>query len=217
MRRLLIFASVAFATVAVGAAATPQEDFDAVYDDWQADHVVTQCRWSQEQLQNAYDAATGNPDFQYETAFPENVQTEINRWKAGGCAGVKPTTVTQRSPLTGAKIVSVKGKGKPAREIVKIRNGSARTLAFRKARLRNSKKGRALFPAKFKLAKGKTATVRLSCQKGKRRASFKRTTVYLCQRKQLFRDKGDLARLADAKGVVVSQRGFGSLRKRPAF
>lgn len=208
---------IAFAALAVGASATPQEDFDAVYDDWQADHVVTQCRWTQEQLQNAYDAATGNPDFQYETKFPDAVQTEINRWKAGGCAGVKPTAVTKRSPLTGAKITSVRGMGKVGRELVKIRNGSARTLAFRKARLGNSKKGRAVFPAKFRLAKGKTATVRLSCQKGKRRASFKRTTVWLCRRRELFRDRGDLARLVDAKGVIVSQRGFGSLRKRPAF
>ena len=41
--------------------------------------------------------------------------------------------------------------------------------------------------------------------------------VWLCSRKQLLRDKGDVAKLADAQGVVVSQRGFGSQKKKPTF
>jgi hypothetical protein len=199
------------------AGASPQSDFDAVYGDWKPDLEITACRWSQAQLQNAYGVAQGNPDFQYETAFVDATKAEIDRWKNGGCAGVKPLSARQKSKLFGVKIVSVNGKGKPTSEVVKMRNAARRTISFRKARLRNSKSGAAVFPASFKLRKGRTATVHLGCAKGKRRASFNGATVWLCRRKQLFRDKGDLARLSDAKGIVVSQSGFGSLKRRPAF
>jgi hypothetical protein len=209
--------AVAFFAVALPAAASPQSDFSDVYGDWRPDGVITQCHFTQTQLQNAYDMASANPDFQYENAFQPAVQGEINRWKAGGCSGVAPTKVTKASPLTGARITVVKGRGAPAKEVVRVRNGSKKTLSFRKARLRNGKRGKAVFPAKFKLRKGKTAVVHLGCAKGKRKATFKKTTVWLCARKQLFRDKGDLAKLADAQGVVVSQRGFGSQRRRPVF
>jgi hypothetical protein len=209
--------AVAFFAVALPAAASPQSDFNDVYNDWRPDGVISQCHFTQSQLQNAYDSASSNPDFQYENAFQPAVQGEINRWKAGGCSGVAPKTVTKASPLTGARITVVKGRGSAAREVVKVRNGSKKALSFRKARVRNGKRAKAVFPAKFKLGAGKTAVVHVGCANGKRRATFRRTTVWLCARKQLFRDKGDLARLADAKGVVVSQRGFGSQRRRPVF
>jgi hypothetical protein len=205
------------AVVALPALASPQSDFDAVYGDWKADKVMTQCRWTLEQLQNANDIANSNPDFQYETGFQDSVQAEINRWKAGGCAGVAPTSVKKASPLTGAHITAVKPRGKAAREVVKIRNGSKKTLSFRKASLRNAKRAKAVFPAKFKLRSRKVAVVHLGCARGKRRASFNGTTVYLCRRKELLRDKGDVIKLADAKGVVVSQRGFGTKKRQPSF
>jgi hypothetical protein len=207
----------ACAVAALPAWGDAQSDFDQVYGDWKADHVITQCHWTEPQLQNAYDVANGNPDFQYETGFQDDVRTELNRWKSGGCAGVTPTTVTKKSPLTGAHITAVKGKGSARREIVKIRNHSKLTLAFRKASLRGGKKSKAVFPAKFKLKTKKVAVVHIGCAKGKKRASFKGTTVWLCRRKQLFRDRGDVVKLADAKGVVVSQRGFGTKKKTPSF
>lgn len=216
--RLTVLVAGLLATLAaLPAAATPQSDFDAVYADWKADRVVSQCRWTQQQLQNAYDVASSNPDFQYETGFQDAVRQEINRWKAGGCRGVAPSKQMKSSPLTGARIVAVSGRGGARSEVVKIRNGARKPLAFRKARIRNAKAGRLTFPARFRLAKGKTATVRVACQRGKRRASFRGRTVWLCSRRQLFRDRGDIAKLADIKGVVVSQRGFGSQQRRPVF
>ena len=202
---------------ALPALASQQSDFDAVYGDWKADGVITQCHWTVDQLQNAYDVANSSPDFQYDTGFQDAVQTEINRWKAGGCAGVAPKTVSKASPLTGARIVSVSGRGGAARERVTVRNTSSKTLSFRKASLRDSKGVRALFPASFELRRGKTAVVHVGCAPGAGHASFRGTTVWLCRRGQMFRDRGDVARLVDAKGVVVSQRGFGSLRHRPVF
>ena len=213
----ICIAVIAAVALAVPALASPQSDFDAVYGDWKADGVISQCRWTQAQLQNAQDVANGNPDFQYETGFQDNVQTEIDRWKAGGCSGVLAKAVKSASPLTGARITAVKGSGAAAKETLKIRNGAKKTLSFRKARVRNAKGRKLVFPSKFKLAKGKTAVVHIGCAKGKRHASYKKTTVWLCSRKQVFRDKGDVAKLADAKGVVVSQRGFGNKKRVTAF
>jgi hypothetical protein len=216
-RIALLAVAIACFAGALPAAATPQGDFDAVYNDWKPDRDVTACRFTQAQLQNAYDIATSNPDFQYETGFTDEVQTEIARWKSNGCAGVSPFKARRISPLNGAHIVAVYGRGNQAREYVRVKNKTKKTLAFRKATLRNKSKGRAAFPARFKLRAGKTAVVRVGCAKGKRIASFKGTRVWLCKRKPLFRDKGDAARLADATGTVVSQRGYGSERRRVAY
>jgi hypothetical protein len=214
--RLTALVLVAFA-VAWPAAASPQSDFDSVYGDWKKDLVITKCAWSQAQLQNAYDVAQSNPDFQYETRFSDDTQTEVNRWKTGGCAGVQPLSVRKKSPLYGVRIVAVRGKGGAARETVTIRNRAGKRVSFRKASLTNIKGGGFYFPARFKLSKGRTAVVHVGCATGKRRATFTKRAVWLCSKRGLFRDRGDLARLADSKLLVVSQRGFGSQRSRPAF
>jgi hypothetical protein len=219
-RALLVLAALAALTAALPAAAAPQDDFNAIYADWKADGDVPSCRYTQAQLENAYNIATSNPDLQYETRFGDEVATEINRWKSAGCAGVQPFATRRVSPLHGARIVTIKGRGGARKEVLRIRNMAKKTLSFRKATLRNRKAGkrnRATFPARFRLKRGKTAIVRVGCQKGKRRASFRRTTVWLCRKRQFFADRGDLGRLADAKGVVVTQRGYGTLRRRAVF
>jgi hypothetical protein len=203
--------------VGVAAHASPQSDFDGVYADWKADHVVAQCRWTQAQLENAYNVATGSPDFQYATGFQDDVQAEIKRWKSGGCAGVAPYARRRLSPLNGVGLTKVAGAGTAAKEYVRIANRTKKTVALRKATLRNLRGAKAVFPATFKLKPGQTAVVRVGCAAGKRRASFSGTRVWLCRRAQLFADKGDAARLADAKGVVVSQRGYGTQRRRPVY
>jgi hypothetical protein len=137
--------------------------------------------------------------------------------KAGGCAGVEPLSVRKKSPLYGARIISVRGKGGAAREVVAIRNRAGKTLSFRKASLTNLKGRGFYFPNRFKLRKGRTVRVHTGCQKGKHRSTFSARAVWLCGKSGIFRDKGDLARLADSKLLVVSQRGFGSQRSRPAF
>jgi hypothetical protein len=216
--RVLTLAVLAACLLAgVSANASPQSDFDRVYGDWKADHVVTQCRWTQAQLESAYRVATGSPDFQYATGFQDNVRAEINRWKSGGCAGVAPYAKRRLSPLNGVRVMKVAGRGKAANEYVRIVNGAKRAVAFRKATLRNLSGARAVFPASFKLKPGKIAVVRVGCATGKRRPSFSGTRVWLCRRAQLFGDRGDVARLADAQGVVVSQRGYGTQKRRPVY
>ena len=208
---------VALIASALPAQATPQSDFDAVYGDWKKDLVITPCAWSQAQLQNAYDIANSNPDFQYETRFVDDTRAEINRWKTGGCAGVQPLSARKRSPLCGVRIVKVRGKGGASRESVTIRNTSRKTKSFRKASLTNVKGKGFYFPPRFKLAKGRTAVVHVACATGKTRQTFTKRAVWLCGKRQMFNDRGDLARLADAKLLVVSQRGYGTQKRRPVF
>ena len=202
---------------AVQAAATPGDDFNAVYGDWKPDHVITPCWWTRHQLQNAYDVAASNPDMGYSPDFQDAVQREIKRWKDGDCAGVSPASQRRVSPLHGARIVAIAGRGGAGAESVKIKNTTRKTLAFRKATLRNHAKGRAVFPATFKLKPGRKALVHVGCAPGKGRPSLKGTTVWLCRRSQLFRDRGDTGRLADSKGIVVSQLGFGTFKGRVAY
>jgi hypothetical protein len=147
------------------------------------------------------------------------VQTrpDTNRWKSGGCAGVVPLSKRRLSPLDGVRVMKVSGRGKAAKEFARIANRAKKTVTFPKASLRNLTGGKALFPARFKLRAGRVAFVRVGCAPGKRHASFKGTRVWLCRRSQLLQDRGDVARLADAKGVVVSQRGFGTQKRRPVY
>ncbi len=215
--RIAAAVAVVAGLAAVPALASPQTDFNNVYGDWKPDLVITPCRWSQAELESAYSVANGNPDFQYETEFVDDTRAEINRWKSGGCAGVQPESVRKKSALFGARIVKVRGKGGAARETVTIRNGTKKTLSFRKASVTNLKGKGFYFPARFKLKRGRTVVVHVSCAKGKRRQSFTARTVWLCGTRGLFRDRGDLARLSDSKLLVVSQRGFGTERRRPVF
>jgi hypothetical protein len=214
--RVALLTLVAF-LLACPALASPQTDFNAVYGDWKKDTRITPCAWSQSQLQNTYNVARSDPDFQYETQFVDDTQREINRWKSGGCAGIQPVNVRRKSPMFGVHIVSVRGRGGAAREVVTIRNRARKAISFRKASLTNLKGHGFYFPSGFKLAKGRTAAVHVGCAKGKRQGTFTARAVWLCSPRGIFRDRGDLARLADAKLLVVSQRGFGSEGRRPAF
>lgn len=200
----------AFLCVSSAAFAGEQEDFNAVYRDWQRDDRVTPCYFSVQQLQNAERLSEGSPDSQYATGFGDEVRREIARWRAGGCAGVSPMAARRASPLYGLKIVSVRGRGGVSRELVKIRNTTrTKRISLRGATLRGRGGKRARFPARFRLSGRRTATVFVGCG-GRGRAWFRGTRVWLCRKSPLFADRGDAARLADAKGVFVSQRSYGS-------
>lgn len=198
-----------FLCVCSAAFAGEQEDFNAVYADWQRDDQVTPCYFSVAQLQNAERLYDSSPDSQYATAFGDEVRREMARWNAGGCAGVSPMVDRRASPLRGLKITLVRGKGNASSELVHIRNNTRKRISLNGATLRGRGGKRAKFPARFRLSGQKTAIVRVGCG-GRGRAWLRRTRVYLCRRSALFNDRGDAARLADASGVFVSQRSYGS-------
>lgn len=217
MRRSLIAAAallVALAVVPPVVQAGPTEDYQAVRADWQRDGNITPCRFSEEQLANARTVAESNPDDQY-TGFPAEIDRELARTRSGGCRGRTPDAERDTSPLAGLRIVSVSARGQAAREFVRVRNGGRRTVTLDGATLRNRGGARAGLPRGVRVRRGQTITIRVGCLRGRRAA--RGSTVYACRRSALLADSGDVARLADRTGIVVSQRGFGRHRNTVAF
>jgi hypothetical protein len=206
---------MACGALAAPAAADPAQDYQGIRADWTADGVITPCRWSEQQLENARFVSAFVPQDQY-TEFPAAIDREIARWRAGRCSGQVPDGRRASSALASVTIVRVSGRGKAARELVRIRNRGNRTVSLAGATLRNRRGHRVRLP-RIVLRRGQTATVRLGCRRGKRRVV--RTRAWLCYRRAggLFADRGDVARLADRRGIVVSQRGFGSQRRADSF
>jgi hypothetical protein len=103
MRKGLWTGLVVVGTVGVGLAvgpvalATPAQDYAAVRGDWQPDKVITRCRFSIAQLENARSLLT--PEDAY-TDFPSALSAEIARQRAGGCpaggANARPVVSAMR-------------------------------------------------------------------------------------------------------------------------
>jgi hypothetical protein len=214
--KLIAIAAALAGTLALPspAAAGPAEDYQAVRADWQRDGSITPCRFSEEELANARAIADANPDDQY-TGFPDAIDRELARRRSGGCEGRTPDSVRDRSALAGLRIVRVVARGGVRRERVRVRNTSRRTVSLNGATLRNRRGSRAVLPRGVRLTPGNSITIRIRCRRGRRVASGQ--SVYACRRSALLADGGDVARLVDRRGVVVSQRGFGRYRSTVSF
>jgi hypothetical protein len=210
--RLILLASLAtLAAAAVPAGAgTREDDYNAVYRDWQPDRRITPCRFTERQLENAREVANSNPDFAY-SGFPSDIETEIARWRSGRCEKLR----REASPLYGLRITGVRGRGGASRESVMIRNTADRTLRLDRSTLRNRRGVKVALPRGIKVRAGRSVTVSLGCAGGRPRVRGGR--VLACSGKALFADAGDVAKLADRRGVVVSQRGFGRYRRARTF
>jgi hypothetical protein len=215
-RKLIAFAAAAVSALAFAppAVAGPTEDYQAVRADWQRDGNITPCRFSEEQLTNARAIADTNPDDQY-TAFPAEIDRELARVRSGACRGRTPDSERDASPLAGLRIVGVGSRGDQAREFVRIRNTSRRSISLNGATVRNRRGSRARLPRGARVRRGQTVTIRIGCFRGRR--TVRGRTVYACRRSALLTDSGDVARLADRDGLVVSQRGFGRYRSTVSF
>ena len=216
LRKLLFLAAALVSALALAppASAGPTEDYQSVRADWRRDGNITPCRFSEEQLSNARAIADANPDDQY-TDFPAEIDRELARVRSGACRGRTPDTERDASPLAGLRIVRVGATGAAAREFVRVRNTGRRTISLNGATVRNRRGARARLPRGVRVRRGATVTIRLGCLRGRRTARGR--TVYACRRSGLFADGGDVARLADRQGIVVSQRGFGRYRSTVAF
>lgn len=214
--KLIAFAVALVTALALAppAVAGPTQDYQAVRADWQRDGNITPCRFSEEQLANARAIADANPDDQY-TEFPAEIDRELARVRSGACRGRTPDAERDASPLAGLRIVRVGPRGDASRELVRIRNTGRRTISLNGATVRNRRGSRARLPRGVRVRRGHAVTIRIGCLRGRRTARGR--SVYACRRGALFTDSGDVARLADRRGVVVSQRGFGRFRNTVSF
>jgi hypothetical protein len=201
-----------------GAAAAPADDYQAVFRDWQPDQDITICRFSRTQLVNARDVARTIADFEsYAPGFNEELARELARHDSGGCRGVAvPPSKAQRnrSRLRSVRIVGVRPKG-GARESVTIRNAGRRAVSLRGATLRDRSGHRLRLSGK--LGGRRSLRVFTGCAAGRRSPARIGSRLFACRSGRLWDDRGDVVKLVDSRGVVVAQRGFGTLRPVARF
>lgn len=182
-------------------------DFQTVYQDWRADHNVTNCRYTRAQLVTVRRQAGQAPDIDaYAPGFRDELTREIKRWDNGGCGA------RARSAIAGLRIKTIKPRGK---ESVVIKNTGKKTAKLRGATLRDRSGHRIKFPRSTKVKKGRSIRVFTKCRKGvKGHKPIKRgRRIYACRRKPIWNNRGDVVRLVDRHGVLISRRGYGRFKR----
>jgi hypothetical protein len=84
-------------------------DYAAIRADWAPDHVITACRFTVEQLENARSMLTGEDNY---TDFPSAIDGEISRQRTGGCpggGGLQGAPVVSRARFTPAAFRAGRG------------------------------------------------------------------------------------------------------------
>jgi hypothetical protein len=186
------------AAVAVpGAAGSASSDLNAIAKDYQADGKITPCIFTKGQLENAKSLISGDIDA-YAPEFRTQINSEISRWDSGGCSGASIGS-------SGLKIVKTRGKGSARKEYVTIKNGGSKKVNLKGYALRNAK-GKKLRFKTVRIAKGKKLKVTTGCAKHRKKASHTAKRYYGCKKKQLWKDKGDVAELLNKSGTVVARR-----------
>jgi Lamin Tail Domain len=188
----------------------PEADFSAVFADWREDGVITRCRFTTKQLQNALDQAGKQNDIDaYAPGFRDAVRVEIAR----KCADIKGGAASG-----GLKIVKIKakgGRGHPGDEYVTIKNVSRGAVRLRGISLEDRSHKRIRLPRSHRLRRGRKLRVVTGCFRSSRRPARRGGRFYACKRGQLWNDRGDVVKLRNARGKILARRGFGSLSGVP--
>jgi hypothetical protein len=93
----LVAAASVSGTAAPAATAAPIDDYARIRGDWQPDRVITRCRYTITQLENARRLLT--PEDNY-TDFPAALAAELARQRRGGC----PAGGNLRPVITGLRV-----------------------------------------------------------------------------------------------------------------
>lgn len=214
----LLAVSAPAAAGAAPALAAPADDYRAVFRDWQPDGDVAACRFSRAQLVNARNVAATVTDFDsYAPGFREEVGREIARHDARRCTGVaRPGARRNRSALRALRIVAIRPKG-GARESITIRNSGRRAVSLKGATLRDRAGNRLRLSSGRRLGARRSLRVVSGCARARRKPARLGSRLYACAPRRLWDDRGDVVKVVDARGIVVSQRGYGRLRSVVRF
>ena len=157
------------AMLAPSALAGQQEDYATIHNDWLPDSVITHCKYTLVQLQNAQTVSQQTAGDSY-TDFPSALEVELASVKAGKCSSsgggttaAKPgsklrLTVTPHKAKVGVKTTfkfkvtapKKKGRGRTSVKNAKIKLGGKS--------VRTKKNGRAQLKLTFSKAGKRTAT-----------------------------------------------------------
>ncbi len=216
MTRVAVAAMAAAALLPTASSpAAPADDFRAVFADWRPDGAITACRFTRAQLVNARDQAGTLTDFDgYAPGFRDQTRREIARHDAGGCRGVAPqpsNALRNRSRLRSIRIVAIKPKG-GTRESVTIRNAGRGAVSLKGATLRDRSGNRLRLPAVGKLKGRRSLVVVTGCARRHKKPARLGARLFACRSRGVWDDRVDIVKVVDARGTVVAQRGYGSLR-----
>jgi hypothetical protein len=134
------------------------------------------------------------------------LRAEIARHNAGGC---------KAKPVANLKIVRVRPRG-GLRESVTVKNLGKRTAKLGGITLRD-RAGARLRLGRARLGPGKSLRVFTGCAKGKRRFIRLRARVFVCRRKTVWNNGGDVVRLVRSGGTLLSRVGYGRFRSVKRF
>lgn len=219
--RISLLALIALAVSApTSTQAAPSDDFNAVFRDWVSDEDITACRFTRQQLINA--AAVGASSQQvstYSPGFGIEVRREIARHDFGGCprpAAVNGPPAGPRSHLRAVRITRIRPGGGPA-ESVTIRNTGSRSVNLGGATLRDRSGNRVRIPRGTRLGARRSLRIITGCERGRRKAVRRGSRLFACRRTRVWNDRGDVVRVVDSRGIVVTQHGYGSFRRVARF
>ena len=183
-------------------AATPEQDAQAVFADYKGDKDVTACNFSRAQLVNALAAAEQGDIDSYEPGFRDEVRAEIARHDAGGCSGIAGAKAAAK-----LKIVRIRPR-RGLKEGVTIKNLGTRSVKLRGMTLRD-RSGARLRLGGRRLGARKSLRVFTGCAKGRRRLVRRRSHVFVCRKRGVWNNSGDVVRLVSPSGKLLSRAGFG--------
>lgn len=207
--------------LATSASADPSSDYDAVRSDYAAHGGnITDCKFTRAQLVNARNLETAEDAY---TGFDDEVGREIRRWDNGGCKGSGGSGGGSggSSKKADFRIVTIKGKVRSRRnkrrEYVTIRNRGGKAGNLKGWSVRDRSGHRIRFRKSLRLRAHRRLRVVTGCAKGHRRAFKRGSRFYACRKRQLWNDRGDVAKLVSPRHRVASQRGFGRFRRVKRF
>jgi hypothetical protein len=183
------------AVMAAPALASPGSDLASVYKDWSSGDSVTSCRFSRAQLEHARDGIVAVPDYAlYAPSFIDDMNREIARVDHHVCRGVAKRPARKKLAKSRFRRLALGTVRPRGRESVAIRNAGRAAVTLAGGSLRN-RAGRRL---RLHGILGPRSTIRV----------FSRG---------LWKDSGDMVKLADPHGLVVRQTGFGSYERFLSF
>lgn len=114
---------------------------------------------------------------------------------------------------TTLRIVGLRARGKARREWVTIENVSRQAVPLRGHSLRDRSGRRIRFGQRLRLRPDVRLRVVTGCLAGRRGAFRRRTRFYACRKRELWNDAGDVVRLLDPSGRLISRRAYGRFKR----
>jgi hypothetical protein len=197
--QLAVVAVLLAAVLAPSAVGSPAADLNSVARDYSSDEKITPCRFTQGQLESARSQISEDIEA-YAKGIRAAITREIKRWKDGACKG-------KGAAANKLRIVTVKGKGGPAKEYVTIKNTGKKAVSLGGFALRDAGDHTLKFRS-MKLRAGAKLKVITGCRKGHKGAVRRGSSYYVCRKNEVWDDAGDTVELLGKGGGLLATKKY---------